>query len=214
MKFDKSIFEKIEYYLTESRNNFIYLGAGSFRRVFRRGNIVIKVPKNQDGLYDNMIEAYAWKKLRDKPSEHGIVCTPCRLLSNGCLMMVFIDTSDWMLGGGEENKPAWSIRIDGRQVGKYKNRWVAFDYALDLIERHAWERALKIESYFFQYDYAKRNPFVQDPNKNYDQHYYDSAPTTDNNEEEEEEDNCTCNECVREYLWQDEANAVSDVQSL
>jgi hypothetical protein len=136
---------------------FEHIGFGSFRQTFMRGNIVVKVPRNPDGITDNMMEAMAWRKYKSKPTDQGIYLAPCRLLPNMCLMMVAVDDSlDY------DEKPAWAACIDCKQVGKYKDRVVAFDYALDLTERHRWERELNIEWSFFQDTWLGRKPQLKD----------------------------------------------------
>lgn len=121
---------------------FDYIGEGSFRSVYARGKVVIKVPINTDGLNDNRVEHLAYRRLFSKPSQDGIRCAPCRLLPNGCLMMVRMEPIDIVY-------PTWAKKVDGRQVGAYKGTVVAYDYALDLVERFEWEKQFKERSQFF-----------------------------------------------------------------
>lgn len=121
---------------------FELIGEGSFRRVYARGKVVVKVPYNTDGLNDNRIEHKAFHTLFSKPSRDGIQCAPCRLLPNGCLMMVRMENR-------YVDYPKWASRVDGKQVGIYKGRVVAYDYALDLTERFEWESQFKLQSEFF-----------------------------------------------------------------
>jgi hypothetical protein len=135
---------------------FEYLSHGSFRRVWERGNIVVKVPDNHDGLIDNRVEAHAWRIYRNRPSKMGIVVAPCRLLPNGCLMMVKVED-----GFGSVPVPDWSDMIDHDQVGVYKGRAVAYDAALDLHERLEWEKEWGVESIFFHSEYLDRCPHLR-----------------------------------------------------
>lgn len=123
---------------------FGYQARGGFRSVWHRKRIVIKIPQNVSGLIDNAIEAKGYSVYKNEPTKDGIVMAPCRLLSNGCLMMAKVDT-------GHASNVEWSARVDNGQVGKYKNRYVAYDYALNLSERHEWEKEWRIpgnNSYF------------------------------------------------------------------
>jgi hypothetical protein len=183
--YDEDVYETFASKL--KTRNFRYLGHGSFRRVYERKNIVVKVPTMQDGLYDNMIEAYAWRQLRDRPTQHGIVCAPNRLLPNGCLMMVKLDTKLYDENGAYRRLPGWVDAIEKNQVGFYKGRVVAYDYAIDIVERHAWERALNIESDFFKNEYVHRNTAVRDPEVDYD-----------DQDEYNEDGECNCVDCRRD----------------
>lgn len=107
---------------------FTCLGSGSFRTTYGRGKIVIKVPRHWDGFDDNIGEAYAWRKYRNNPKEEdGIVFAPCRLLPNGCLMMVMVDVEP-----DYQALPKWASMLDGSQAGYYKGRVVAYDSGCDL----------------------------------------------------------------------------------
>ncbi len=122
---------------------FSYVSSGSFRQVYQCGDKVIKVPRYHDGLIDNMVEARAYKKYHSTPTPEGLVLAPCRLLKNGCLMMVFVQRWDLF------ERPDWSDKIDGGQVGLYKGKYVAFDYALEMVERFQWEKEWGMHSTFF-----------------------------------------------------------------
>ena|SRR5208282_1153937 len=124
---------------------FKYVDQGSFRRTFVRNKIVVKVPHNKDGIIDNRVEATAWRKYRDKPTSRGLKLAPCRLLSNGCLLMVKLNL------GGKGRYPKWvyDCHTDGRQLGLYKRRYVLYDYACEIPERHKWEKEWGVESEFF-----------------------------------------------------------------
>lgn len=140
-------------------NGWFFINHGSFREVFHRGNWVIKVPFTDDGALDNLMEAKAWRKYRDKPTSLGIMLAPCRLLPNGCLLMVAVDTDNWA-------PPSWNTSINGlevldkNQAGFYKGRVVAYDFGLDLTERLAWEEELGLRNTFFQNDWAPYRPHL------------------------------------------------------
>lgn len=133
----------MEFIQSIKDSGFSYLNSGSFRDVFQREDKVIKVPIYSDGLIDNMVEARAYKKYRNGPTSEGFMLAPCRLLPNGCLMMVFVK---WW---GMVERPKWADSIDGAQVGIYLNRYVAYDYALDIPERYEWEMEWNKRSCFF-----------------------------------------------------------------
>lgn len=187
--------EKMDAFeLNIGQMGFHKCGAGSFRRVFKRGNVVIKIPKSNSGLIDNLFEAYAWKTLRNKPSEIGVVCAPCRILSNGCLMMVVVEDYDITDDNGAYKvpRPAWVEELDQEQAGLYKGQWVAYDYALDLVERHEWEDAYEAHESFFKEEWAPERKHVHDPNAD--------------EIEEDEDGNCTCAECRHSRIANDNNN--------
>lgn len=133
---------------------FEEIDSGSFRTAFVRGNIVIKVPQSDEGLIDNMVEARGWKTYRHRATRNRIRLAPCRLLPNGCLMMVKVEPCS--------EGPAWIKCVDGEQVGTYKGRVVAYDYALDLVERFKWEEEWKVQSELFQSDeWETRRPHIR-----------------------------------------------------
>lgn len=124
---------------------FYYLGSGSFRKTWARKNVVVKIPSNLDGVVDNRVEASVWRRYRNQPNSFGYHFAPCRLLPNGCLMMVKVEWRDMR----DEDRAEWIRFIDSNQVGKYKGRVVAYDYALDVPERIQLEKDWGIESVFF-----------------------------------------------------------------
>ena len=131
---------------------YVYRGRGSFRAVYHRGNSVIKVPSNSDGIVDNFIEAKAYKHYGNKPTSLGIYLAPCRLLPNYCLIMGFARAIK------DCEMPGWADAVEGMQVGRYNGRVVAYDYALDLEERYAWEEESGYKSNYFQSDWKDQKP--------------------------------------------------------
>lgn len=139
------------------RLGFEYLDEGCFRRVFVRGKIVIKVPLNFDGEIDNLIEARAWHQFRNRPTPLGLRLAPCRLLPNNYLLMVKVRVLD----DCDPLVPAWAEAVDNYQVGVYRGKVVAFDYALNLRERFKWEDEMNIKSEFFRSkEWEERNPHL------------------------------------------------------
>ncbi len=122
--FDKIFYEKAQKDLL--KRGFKEIGNGSSRVGFRRGNIVVKVPYNSGGYRDNIMEAYAYRLYRKNPDSQSRVYAPCRLLPNGCLLMVFVERLERL------EMPGWTHIIDGAQCGKYKDRIVCYDSAYNL----------------------------------------------------------------------------------
>lgn len=123
-------FAKEEYVAFEKAivaRGFDYIDSGAYRHTYQRGKVVIKIPRNYGGIDDNAIEARAWRYYRSNPTERGIKLAPCRLLSNGCLMMVAVNTNV-----SNNDLPVWSDYLDGSQVGYHHKEVVAYDYALDV----------------------------------------------------------------------------------
>ena len=123
-------------------SGFERVGQGSFRRVYERNRVVIKIPINRDGTMDNCVEALGYKKYRNGPTDLGLRLAPCRILPNGCLMMVAVDRYNGY------NHPWNNVPTDGEQNGYFKGRLVAYDYACDLTERAAWERDCNFEGWW------------------------------------------------------------------
>jgi hypothetical protein len=134
---------------------FHYVDSGSFRHVYCRRNIVIKIPKNYNGEIDNIMEAKAYRKYKNRPTNLGLYLAPCRMLPDNCLMMVKVNTP--ML---KDKYPVWANydTIDRRQVGRYRNRIVAFDFALNLSERLEWEKSNGFTGSFFQNEWIYCHP--------------------------------------------------------
>jgi hypothetical protein len=146
---DNFVFDAYESFRKSLENRgFVYIGSGDFRRVYRRGKMVVKIPSSRHGAIDNYMEARAWHKYRNTPTPIGASLAPCRLLPNWCLMMASVQTCS----REESSRLGWSRDIDKAQVGLYKGRVVAYDYALNLTERLSWERELGIpeDASFFQ----------------------------------------------------------------
>lgn len=132
---------------------FCFLGRGSFRSVFDRKNVVIKVPNNLDGLLDNIMEARAYRQYKNRPTRTVIQLAACRLLPNGCLMMVLVDRGFRDSGIDIKSHREWIEQIDSEQVGVRAGRLVAYDYAIDLFERIEWEKELGLKTSWFQTSY-------------------------------------------------------------
>lgn len=136
-----------------------FLGEGSFRLVYVKDNWVIKVPRDEDGALDNLMEAKAWRKYKSKRTSLGLYLAPCRLLLNGCLLMVAVETEHNKKLPWKPTKNDYPI-LDKDQAGVYKNRVVAYDFALDLKERFKWEQQLGVENSFFQTEWTDRRPHL------------------------------------------------------
>ena len=124
--YDRDLYDGFEKYL-ESKG-FKYIGSGCFRNAFQRGKVVVKIPRSYCGFEDNIGEAYAYNEYRKRPVARGTYYAPCRLLSNGCLMMVYVEQGKWKIG----NKPDWVKRIDSYQCGLFNGRVVAYDSGCDI----------------------------------------------------------------------------------
>lgn len=148
-QYNGSIFYKYTDFICEiTRLGFEYVSRGSFRAGYRRHNIIIKVPINGDGLIDNIVEAVAWRKYKNRPTNRHIYLAPCRLLSNHCLMMARVEI------GFDRGAPAWAKNLIDAQYGNYRNKKneqqiVTYDYAFEVTERFEIERKLGTRSQFW-----------------------------------------------------------------
>lgn len=109
-----------------------YLGSGRNREVYRRGNYVIKVPRNWQGIVDNEHEADVGSYTR-KEVPGSIQYARCRLHPGGILVMQYAQ----FVGPGTDpdgflphkNGPSWMGFVDCGQVGYNRfGKVVAYDY--------------------------------------------------------------------------------------
>lgn len=136
-----------------------YIASGSFRYVYRRRNVIVKIPRSFDGVVDNIIEAKAYSVYRNKPTSLGIILAPSKLMINYCLMMPHLKchSQDLILLKKEE-MPNWAYQLDAHQVGLRNGKIMAYDYALNMPERFRWEKELGIKSNFFHSDWKQCHP--------------------------------------------------------
>lgn len=122
------------------------IGAGRHRVTFHKenSNVVIKVPVLRYSKKwmcrftptpkdANIQEALLYRNNRNGPDPRtGAIYAPCRLLSNGCLMMRYVKPLNYhspVYQAARWIKNLW----DGDQVGRDKNGIVmAYDYASEL----------------------------------------------------------------------------------
>jgi hypothetical protein len=153
----KDVWHKYEDFAIQLSNKlgFSEIDSGSFRVAYGRKSVVIKVPMNEDGEIDNRVEAAAWRKYKNNPTDRGLYLAPCRLLPNGCLMMVQVNF-DYTPAEADERWSAghWSQKVESHQVGKYHGRIVAYDYALNVSERMAWEEEWEVVGHVFRRRFA------------------------------------------------------------
>jgi hypothetical protein len=126
---------------------FEHIGNGSFREGFARKKIVIKVPRNWDGIIDNITEAFAYSKYRERPTSRNIYLAPCRLLPNLSLMMVKVNFYS-------DETPFWTKNLIDGQYGLYKKKFVSYDYAFEVVERFDIEKMLKVKSVAWHNEFA------------------------------------------------------------
>jgi hypothetical protein len=97
------------------------IGEGIYRIVYGNEHIVIKVPKNIIGYYNNITE---YRAFRQNPINRAI----CRLKYINDIPILIMEKLD--LISGRFQMPNWARTIDNAQVGKdKKGRFKAYDYA-------------------------------------------------------------------------------------
>jgi hypothetical protein len=118
-----------------TRNNinmkaFEYLGSGRHRAVWRHGKYVIKIPINENGIYDNWHERDTWKQYGE--SGGCFKYARCRLLGNILIMEYASYPGPLSDENGYiplQNCPEWAYSLDCHQVGyNQKGAIVAYDY--------------------------------------------------------------------------------------
>lgn len=104
------------------------IGAGRNRVTFKRGNIVIKVPKNELGIHDNMSEARTYKKWKGHEKEDFYARSKIIRISDiPILLMIHVDIST--KGLSKEERPWFADFVDSMQIGTTrKGEWKAYDY--------------------------------------------------------------------------------------
>jgi hypothetical protein len=119
---------KLENYLTSK--GWIYLGSGKDRRVWRRGNVVIKIAYVESGILANKFEHQIYRKSLGKETKYA----PCRLISENILMMRAVREFNNFSLEDELLIPTWAYELnDGSQIGIDRNgRIMAFDYAEEM----------------------------------------------------------------------------------
>jgi hypothetical protein len=115
-------------------NEWKFVGAGRTRIAVRRGNHVIKIPLNIDGIDDNLREAYIFAH-RSSTAWSWARFARCKMVKGThLLMMVYArcvvqgrtDDQGTVLA---QSLPGWASNVDCRQVGfTRQGELVAYDY--------------------------------------------------------------------------------------
>ena len=101
-----------------------YVGYGRHRKVYKRNGVVLKVPYTPGGAKANQDEYLLYRKVKSKRF------APCRLLKNGCLMMLAVNPIDECDPVQAEHIPKWAWDLeDGPQIGFRKSKILIYDYA-------------------------------------------------------------------------------------
>jgi len=121
---------KIENHL--SSNGWIYLGAGKDRRVWKRGNVVLKIAYVESGILANKCEHQIYRQSLGKETKYA----PCRLISENILMMRSVRELNNLSLEDELLIPNWAYELnDGSQVGIDRNgKIMAYDYAEETVD--------------------------------------------------------------------------------
>jgi len=113
---------------------WVFVGEGRHRRVFRRNNVVIKIPLNEEGIDANRREAYIYT-CRDSSGYSYCKYAKCRLIKDTDILMM-----EWAHYPREgitdergyipyKDMPDWAWRVDLFQVGyNRKGKAVTYDY--------------------------------------------------------------------------------------
>jgi hypothetical protein len=108
------------------------IGQGKNRIVFARGNVVIKVPKNESGVYANYQEKNKFDESM-KDGDHSMrVYAKCRLVHVRDVPVLVMERIKPIKYSEVKAKdlPDWAWKVDALQVGhNKKGKMKAFDYA-------------------------------------------------------------------------------------
>lgn len=115
----------------EAQKSWTLVGAGRNRIVYRRGNYVVKVPLNEEGVYDNHFERRTFLKYGNGEKAY-VKYARCRM-KGGLLIMQFArfpgpnSTETGFIPW--KHLPSWAGSVDCCQVGYNRfGQLVAYDY--------------------------------------------------------------------------------------
>lgn len=110
---------------------FILIGEGRQRRVYRHGNYVVKIPINRNGVHDNWHE---YEVFKHRETYGYIQYARCRLLGDILIMQYarcvgpLSDSSGYI---PMSVCPEWAYSVDCCQVGYNRfGQIVAYDYGI------------------------------------------------------------------------------------
>jgi hypothetical protein len=147
--YNEEEYEQYSQYIQSK--GFQYINYGTFRLIYARKNVVIKVPRSMDGMIDNYIEAKAYRKYRDNKTNIGMLLMPCRLLPNGCLMMPKVECGKVPY----DLEVPYKYIADGLQHAIYKGKVRVYDFAIDISDRLSWENEAGVSSSWFAITYSQ-----------------------------------------------------------
>lgn len=106
------------------------VGAGRHRVGFSKGNVVVKVPKNDMGMMDNEREYRMYRESIQKPKRHRPLARN-KLIMIDDIPVLYIEKLDIEPNVYKHGpQPTWADEIDSQQVGvDRKGKWKAYDYA-------------------------------------------------------------------------------------
>ena len=128
--YDKCYMQSIEFEKLLESKGWEFLSAGKNRRVWRRGNVVLKIAYVESGLLANKKERFLYLNYRG-------YFAPCRLIKDNVLMMRALIPMDESFDEDlYEMIPEWANQLnDGPQVGMDKNgKILVYDYAEENIK--------------------------------------------------------------------------------
>ena len=112
---------KIDKYLS---SNYVKIGEGRSRKVYSLGKLVVKIPKNSDGYFDNVFEREHF--LRARRGEDVIPFVNCYLITIDSVPLLFCEKIEINIEGKE--LPDWASYVDCQQVGvNSRGMFVAYD---------------------------------------------------------------------------------------
>lgn len=122
---------KLEKILEEK--GWVYVGAGKDRRVWKKGNVVLKLAFTDSGVIANNNERKIYRESIGKKQD--IKYAPCRMVCEGVLMMRAVRELDYLNDANDLLLiPKWAFDlVDGQQVGIDRNGTImVYDYADEL----------------------------------------------------------------------------------
>jgi hypothetical protein len=112
---------KIDKYFS---SNYVKIGEGLSRKVYDLGKLVVKIPKNSDGYFDNIFEREQFLRIRRR--EDVIPFVNCYLITIDCVPLLFCEKIEINIKGKE--LPDWVSWVDCQQVGiNSRGQFVAYD---------------------------------------------------------------------------------------
>jgi hypothetical protein len=128
MFYDKWYMRALQIESIISSKGWVYVSSGKERRVWKRGNVVLKIAYTESGLLANKRERFLYRHNRNRNY------APCRLVQDNILVMRAVSVLDDLNPVQYKLIPDWAHHLnDGPQVGiDRRGNILIYDYAEEI----------------------------------------------------------------------------------